>query len=224
MKKLIYLCLILFVMTQPLGATLVNGRVVPLGRTVNAEVVTVVYAEPLDGNATIQPGTYSVSQRDKVFSPHVLAIPVGSSVEFPNDDLIFHNVFSLSRPGPFDLGLYRVGTSRSVMFMSAAVYRVFCNIHPQMSAIVLALPTPYFAQADASGAYQLDLPAGRYRITAWSERSSPLSMEVTVADTEVSAAELMLDESQFVQVQHQNKFGQEYFSMAYEPMLDTHVR
>ena len=224
MKKLIYFCSILFVMTQSLGATVINGRVVTLGRVVNEEVATIVYAESLDGTPTIQPRTYSVSQREKVFSPHVLPIPVGSSVEFPNDDLIFHNVFSLSRPGPFDLGLYRAGPTRSLTFTSAAVYRVFCNIHPQMSAFVLSLPTPYFAQADASGAYQLDVPAGRYRITAWSERSSPVSVEVTVANAEVSAAEMTLDESQFLQVQHQNKFGQEYFSMAYEPMLDTHVR
>ena len=224
MKKLIYLCSMCCVMTQPLGAAIISGSVVTAGRDDDAEVVTIVYAEPLDGPAAIQAQTYSVSQRNKVFFPHVLAIPVGSTVEFPNDDRIFHNVFSLSRPAPFDFGLYRVGESKSHTFEAAAIHRVFCNIHPQMSAIVLTLPTPYFTQADASGAYQLEVPAGRYRITAWSERSSPVSAEVTVVDTALPVAELRLDESQFVRVQHLNKFGSQYASLVYEPLLDARVQ
>jgi len=223
MKTLLCLSSICVVMAQPLTASVISGTVATAGRA-DEGAVTVVYAERLDEIAPVPSQTYSISQRNKVFSPRVLAVPVGSTVDFPNDDRIFHNVFSLSRPAPFDFGLYRVGESKSRTFDTPAIHRVFCNIHPQMSAIVLTLPTPYFTQADASGAYQLDVPAGRYRITAWSERSAPVTTEVTVADTALTVSALRLDESQFVQVQHLNKVGRQYVSMVYEPLRDAHVQ
>ena len=223
MKTLLCLSSICVVMAQPLTASVISGTVATAGRA-DEGAVTVVYAERLDEIAPVPSQTYSISQRNKVFSPRVLAVPVGSTVDFPNDDRIFHNVFSLSRPAPFDFGLYRVGESKSRTFDTPAIHRVFCNIHPQMSAIVLTLPTPYFTQADTSGAYQLDVPAGRYRITAWSERSAPVTTEVTVADTALTVSALRLDESQFVQVQHLNKFGRQYVSMVYEPLRDAHVQ
>jgi hypothetical protein len=152
-----------------------------------------------------------------LFVPHVLAVPAGSTVAFPNDDLIFHNVFSSSRPNPFDLGLYRAGTSQTRTFATPAVYHVFCNIHPQMSAVILVVPTSYITEADTEGNYRLDLPAGRYRVTVWSERAESSSTEVTAGNSPVSVPELSLDETKFLESSHKNKFGQDYPKSAYDP-------
>ena len=199
----------------PAFGTPLSGRVRVTGRQAGFNVPTIVYAEAL-GGPTVQPGQFSMVQRGKAFSPRVLAIPVGSTVNFPNEDLVFHNVFSLSRPNPFDLGLYRAGASKSRVFSAPATYRVFCNIHPQMSAIILVLPTSYITEADATGTYRLDLPPGRYRITAWSERAEPASMEVSVSATVQAGPDLSLDEAKFVEVGHKNKYGQDYPKSAYE--------
>jgi hypothetical protein len=91
-------------------------------------------------------------QRDKRFSPHVIAIRVGSEIDFPNQDPFFHDVFSIYRGKPFDLGLYESGSSRKVRFSQAGVSYIFCNIHPGMSAAVVAVPTPYFAVTGSDGA------------------------------------------------------------------------
>ena len=152
--------------------------------------------------------------------PRLLAVPVGSTVEFPNEDTLFHNLFSLSRPSPFDLGLYRAGASKSRVFAEPATYRVFCNIHPQMTAVILVLPTSFIAEVDASGAYRLDLPAGRYRVTAWSERAQPATVEIAASSSAVAVPDLALDESQFVELPHKNKFGQDYSKGGYDPLKD----
>jgi plastocyanin len=192
-----------------------TGRVQVSGRAPGTTVPTIVYAEPLDARAPAQPGKFMLTQKNKTFIPHVLAVPVGSTVSFPNEDLIFHNVFSL---GKFDLGLYRNGESKTQTFSSApATYRVFCNIHPQMAAIILVVPTPYIAEADAGGNYRLDVPAGRYRVTAWSERAQPQTVEVTVGAGASAAANLALDESKFVETLHKNKDGKDYPKAAYKP-------
>ena len=170
----------------------------------------IVYAEPLDAAAPRKPGTFTLQQKGKTFVPRLLAVPVGSTVTFPNDDQIFHNVFSRTTPGPFDLGLYRAGASKSRTFDQPAAYRVFCNIHPQMTALLAVVATPFATIADATGAFTLELPPGRYKLTALSERAAPVSQELTVGPGAVSAPALTLDESQFVQVPHKNKFGQDY--------------
>lgn len=188
-----------------------TGHVRVTGRPQGTNVTTVVYAESLDERTHIQPGEFVMSQKNKTFVPHVLAVPAGSTVRFPNQDLIFHNVFTLSRPNPFDLGLYRNGDSKDRTFSTPALYRVFCNIHPQMAAVILVLPTSHIAEADASGNYRLDLPPGRYRISGWSERAQETAnIEVTVGSTTVVASDLVLDESKFVDAGHKNKFGQDY--------------
>jgi plastocyanin len=190
-------------------ASSVTGRVRFLGRAPGVTAPTIVYAESLDGRH-VQPGKFKMEQKNKSFSPHVLAVPVGSGITFPNQDPIFHNVFSLSRPGPFDLGLYRDGESKTWTFTAPATYHVFCNIHPQMSAVILVLPTSYITEADAMGSYRLDLPPGRYRLTAWSERGEPANVELMVGSSGMNAPELSVDESKFVNTQHKNKYGQDY--------------
>jgi plastocyanin len=199
----------ILVITLSGEAASVTGRVRFVGRPPGVAAPTIVYAEALDGNR-VQPGKFKMEQKNKTFVPHVLAVPVGSTITIPNQDPIFHNAFSLSRPGPFDLGLYRDGESKSHTFTAPATYRVFCNIHPQMSAIILVLPTSYIAEADAMGSYRLDLPPGRYRLTAWSERAEPVNTELIVGSSGMNAPELSLDESKFVDTQHKNKFGQDY--------------
>jgi plastocyanin len=202
---------LLLLLTENAMALPLAGRVRITGRAAGVVIPTIVYAESLGANSPAQPGQFSMQQKNKTFTPHVLAIPVGSTVAFPNEDTIFHNVFSLSRPNGFDLGLYRNGASKNQKFTAPATYRVFCNIHPQMAAVILVLPTPYITEADASGNYRLDLPPGRYRIAAWTERAQvPATIEVTVGAANPAAGDLTVDESNFVETQHRNKFGQPY--------------
>jgi plastocyanin len=198
--------------------TQVTGHVTLVGRTTRAGMNFVVYAESLsDPHGVVKPGHYEWEQRNKTFVPHLLAIPVGSTVTFPNDDPIFHNVFSLSRPQPFDLGLYRSGSSKSRVFTEPGTYRIFCNIHPQMTGLLLVVPTSWIAERNADGSYKLDLPPGRYRLTAWSEHSEPATVEIAVESTPVTAPPMTLDESKFVEIRHKNKYGQDYPATAYDP-------
>lgn len=198
------------------AASPVSGTLVIRTRPGIAPAPAVVYAEPLDVAAPRRPGTFTLTQKGKAFQPGVLAVPVGSTVEFPNQDLVFHNVFSLSPPEPFDLGLYKKGEAKSRTFTRPGLYRVFCNIHPEMAALLAVVPTPYVAIADARGAYAFDLPAGRYRVTAVSDRAAPTSAEITVGAAAVVAPPLTLDESQFTRTSHKNKFGQDYPAAAYK--------
>ena len=215
MKNTIAVLALVLVLAIPAHAAPVSGRVRFLGRAPGVAVSTIVYAEPLDGGR-VQPGQFKMAQHNKTFVPHVLAIPVGSTVSFPNDDLIFHNVFTLTRPGPFDLGLYKEGASKDQKFTTPSTYRVFCNIHPQMSAFILVVPTSYITETDSMGNYRLDLPAGRYRITAWSERTDPKTEEITIGSSAQTVPDLSLDETKFVETPHRNKFGQDYPKAAYE--------
>lgn len=195
----------------------VTGVVQTIGRGSRAPATTIVYAESLDGSTPIKPGRFKLAQKDKAFSPRILAVPVGSTVDFPNHDPIFHNVFSLSRPAPFDLGLYEAGTSKSRAFREPTIYRVFCNIHPQMTAVILVLPTSFITEAASTGSYRLELLPGRYRITAWSERAQAASAEITVpASGMATVPDIALDESKFVELRHQNKYGLDYPKSAYD--------
>jgi len=114
-----------------------------------------------------------ISQRNKTFIPHVLAVPVGSKVDFRNEDAIFHNVFSLSKPNDFDTGLYRQGASYSEVFKKAGPVQILCNIHSSMLGYVYVVDTPYFAQADGAGAFTIKgVPPGDYDLTIWHEGAS----------------------------------------------------
>lgn len=198
------------------GADVLNGTVTTRVRAGAQAAPVVVYAEPLSGAAPSREAKpVALSQRNKTFSPRVLGVPVGTVVSFPNDDDIFHNVFSLSPGHAFDLGLYRAGASKNRAFATAGVVRIFCNIHPQMTAFVVAAPTPWVVTTGPDGAWRLDLPAGRYTLTAISERAPAVTAEVTVAGATTAPA-LTLDESAFVAVAHTNKFGKPYPASAYK--------
>lgn len=154
-------------------------------------------------------------QKDKRFEPHVLVVPVGSAVEFPNRDPFFHNVFSLFEGKRFDLGLYEAGTTRFVHFDRAGVSYVFCNIHPEMSAVVIALKTPYYAISDPSGKVSIaNIPEGRYLMDIWAEGVSvdnlkALSREVVVAGAEQSLGTIRVTEDGPPKP-HKNKYGRNY--------------
>jgi plastocyanin len=216
MRRKFLIAVLLLAGVVPILAIPVAGRVRVVGRAPGTNLPTIVYAERLDGTAPPLAQRVTLRQIKKAFQPRVVAIPAGSTVQFPNDDPVFHNVFSLNTPEPFDLGLYRKGLSKSQTFREPGVYRVFCNIHPQMAAVILVVGTSYIAETDAGGAYRLDLPAGRYRITAWSERSQSVSAEVTVSAAAATLPDLVLDESKAVVVKHTNKFGQEYPKSAFD--------
>ncbi len=115
-------------------------------------------------------GHYALLQKNRTFSPHLQVIPVGSVVEFPNRDPFFHNVFSLFNGRRFDLGLYEAGSSKSVSFSRQGVSYIFCNIHPEMSAVIISLDTPLYAIADEHDALSLhDIPPGNYKLSLWVE-------------------------------------------------------
>lgn len=210
--------LFFFMALIPALANDATGHVRVVGRPESARGATIVYAESLDERSPVKPGHFKMTQRNKTFVPHLLVVPVGSTVDFPNDDSIFHNVFSITPPNSFDLGLYRAGASKSRVFEQPATFRVFCNIHPQMSGIILVLPTSLITEADTAGNYRLDLPPGRYRLTAWSELAQPASTEITVSSGPVRVPEVLLDESKYVEAPHKNKFGQDYPKASYDPL------
>lgn len=136
-------------------------------------VPAVIWLEPLT-DTTVAPflphHRYTLLQKNRTFIPHLQVIPAGSVVEFPNRDPFFHNVFSLFDGKRFNLGLYEAGSSKSVTFSRAGVSYIFCNIHPEMSAVVISLTTPLYAIADANDTFLLrDIPPGNYRLHIWIE-------------------------------------------------------
>ncbi len=140
----------------------------------------VVYFEPEAALARpAEPAEYQLSTRRRQFEPRVLVIPVGSNVRFPNDDPILHNVFSASPPNRFDLGLYGRSDGKLHHFDSPGLVRVFCNVHPAMSAHIVVVNSPFFTRPEGDGRFSLDqLPEGPGRLTLWHERASPVSLDL----------------------------------------------
>jgi plastocyanin len=146
---------------------------------------SVVYLESAPALAfpDVEPQRAVLDQKNETFVPHVLAITVGTTVEFPNSDRVYHNVFSLSPTKRFDLGRYAAGRTRSVRFDRPGIVRVFCEIHSHMSAFILVFNHRYFAVTAADGRYQIGrVPAGRYTLVAWNEGSIRESRPVVVGD------------------------------------------
>ncbi len=130
---------------------------------------------------TVAPERRVMRQEGLAFVPHVIAVQKGTTVEFPNSDPIFHNVFSLSRKASFDLGRYPMGQSKSMQFDEPGLVKVFCHIHSDMSGLVMVLDNPFFTMPDAEGRFEIDrVPPGTYRVVAWHERTRPLETTVRI--------------------------------------------
>jgi plastocyanin len=183
----------------------------------SAPIDAVLWLTPVDTTPPpVEPGTFQMIQKDKEFQPHLLVVPLGSTISFPNADPFFHDVFSFYNGRRFDLGLYEAGTSRSVRFSREGVSYLFCNIHPEMSAVVITMATPYYATADPHGAFSLpSVPAGEYRLHIWTSLA-----QITAADDQGRLIHISPGHSNLGVIEnpaaakgqepHRNKFGQEY--------------
>jgi plastocyanin len=162
------------------------------------------------------PHHFQLVQSHKQFHPHLLVVPIGSVVDFPNHDPFFHNVFSLFNGKRFDLGLYEAGITRSVKFDRAGVSYIFCNIHPQMSAVIITAQTPYYAVTDKLGeAVIRRVPDGRYRLSIWSEHALPktlsdLTQEVTISGDALRLGLLPIRATADILANHKDMYGRDY--------------
>jgi plastocyanin len=213
--------------------TTVRGRVEVIGaggagKTRHGAIPgTVVWMTPMtgaSGEATTAtpsstanpPANPRLVQKNKSFEPHILVVPSGSMVEFPNHDPFFHNVFSLFEGKRFDLGLYEAGTSRMVRFDRPGISYIFCNIHPEMSAVVITMATPLYAISNRDGQLSLaGVPYGRYMLHVWSEgmgpeNAQPLTREITIGENASSLGVIRVPEANGQRMAHKNKYGREY--------------
>ncbi|HEY2383452.1 MAG TPA: plastocyanin/azurin family copper-binding protein [Terriglobia bacterium] len=157
--------------------TSVKGRVTVGGKPAEGAVI---WIEAPDAPRPLRQAV--LDQRNLAFSPAVLAVSTGSTVRFPNNDRVLHNVFSFRDGKRFDLGLYPVGQVRDVQFDHAGVSRLFCNIHPGMAAYIVVVDSPYYAVTDRTGNFSLDgVPNGQYTYHAWRAAAATITGKVTVA-------------------------------------------
>jgi plastocyanin len=186
------------------------------------DTIVVLWLTPISGSprpavaSQSTPSRLRLVQKKKRFDPHVMVVEVGSVVDFPNGDPFFHNVFSLFDGKRFDLGLYEAGSTRSVRFDRPGICYIFCNIHPEMSAVVLVLDTPYFAISSPAGDFAIpQVPPGRYQLNVWEERCLPktlseLSRQVTIGEDSTILGTIHLQESREMITVHSNKYGKSY--------------
>jgi plastocyanin len=215
------------------ATTTVRGRVEVLGvrsaaKTGSGKIpATVVWLTPIAGAGSepvVATPNESASlaanprlvQKNKSFDPHIIVVSAGSMVEFPNHDPFFHNVFSLFEGKRFDLGLYEAGTSRMVRFDRPGISYIFCNIHPEMSAVVITMATPLYAIASADGQLTLTgVPYGRHMLHIWSEgigpeNAQPVTREITIAENATSLGVIRVPEAKGQRMAHKNKYGRDY--------------
>jgi len=168
----------------------------------------------LEGGTPVRtaPARPDMSTENKQFLPHVLVVPTGSSIVFPNHDPFNHNVFSLSEADPFDLGLYGRGEGKSASFDRPGIIRVYCNVHATMSGFILVIDSPYFGQPSGDGSFSLrEVPPGEYTLHAWHERAKEqLALPIQVPAGGLSGLDLRLDARTYKFKAHLNKYGQPY--------------
>jgi plastocyanin len=189
----------------------VNGRVLLLkGGAPRADSSNaVVWIEGPRGAAP--GGTVRMAQESKRFVPRVAIVSRPGTVEFPNNDPVYHNVFSVSGSNRFDLGLYRSGASKSRSFAEPGLVRVYCNIHPQMVGFLMVVDSPFAALTDRDGAFRFEgVPAGTWTLKAWHEEGTETSVPLTVPLAGDAPLTISIDTTAFRPVPHRNKYGKEY--------------
>lgn len=202
--------------TDPVASTAtVSGRLRVLdrgGRPAQDVGQAVIWLMPANGRPpAVNAAVATITTENRTFSPHVVVVPVGSTVRFPNRDGFNHNVFSLTDGNAFDLGLYERGEGKSATFANPGVVSIFCNVHSTMSAIVVVRNSPWAAQPLADGSFTIgNVPPGEYVLHLWHERVPQTSRPVTVTGAGLQLPDLELDARGFVQQQHLNKFGRPY--------------
>jgi plastocyanin len=210
---------ILLALLPTVSASVVTGSVeiMPGGRSrTTNEGVAVWLESEVRRPPTPRPGVVRMVQQRKQFVPHLLAIQVGTTVEFPNLDPIFHNAFSNIDGQPFDIGLYPPGGKRQVVFRRAGVVRIFCNIHQSMSAVIVVAPTQWIAISDQNGAFSLEgVEPGRYTLHFFYERATQQTLDALTRTIDVPAGALTLpaiqvSETGYIEMPHRNKYGQDY--------------
>lgn len=218
--------LALLAFTLPAAASVVAGsvRVTPggaaRGRNVPTNAGVAVWLESDDRKPhKAAPSVVRMLQQRKQFVPHLLAIPVGTTVEFPNLDPIFHNAFSNIDGQPFDIGLYPPGGTRHVLFRRAGVVRLFCNIHQSMSAVIVVAPTPWITISDRNGSFSLEgVEPGRYTLHLFHERATQqtldaLTRKIEVREGSMTLPPIQVSETGYLEMPHRNKYGQDYGPM-----------
>jgi plastocyanin len=218
----------------PLFSATVSGRVIlidshdPGVKKRDDFAGVAVWLKPLDGvSYPLSRKHAEMLQKNKAFHPHVLVVQAGTTVDFPNADPIFHNAFSNFEGQIFDIGLYPPGTSQSIQFAKTGIVRVFCNIHPTMSAVIVVVDSPFFALTDQRGSYLLrDVQPGRYELHLFHDRATPetlgsLVRTIVVDDAPVQLTQATISEAGYLPVAHKNKYGRDYPRTADEPGLYT---
>ena len=173
----------------------------------------VLYLETTAAVTTARPVTVEIAITDKTYAPHVVVVPLGSTVRFPNHDPFNHNVFSVSDPNSFDLGLYGRGEAKSYTFDHPGLVRVYCNVHPRMVAYVQVMENRYYAQPANDGSFAIDnVPAGRYRLHVWHERiPSEVIKDVSAEGGEPGGElQIALNARGYSWQPHRNKYGRNY--------------
>jgi len=162
------------------------------------------------------PREYRMVQHNKMFEPNLLVVPVGSMVDFPNLDPWFHNVFSLYRGKRFDLGLYEAGAHKAIRFDRPGASYIFCNIHPEMAAVIMTVDSDFYGVSDKSGHVSIpSVPAGKYLLRVWYENATPQALSVLDRSVDVEAGSVNLPAiavpvTQQTTAKHKNKYGQDY--------------
>jgi len=202
----------------------VQGRVTMTfadsNRTLKDASNVVVWLTPLGATAGLQniseAHKYQMAQRNKSFQPGILVVPIGTEVDFPNYDPWFHNVFSLYQGKRFDLGLYEAGSRKQVLFDRPGPSFIFCNIHPQMHAVVMVVDSNYFGISNKVGKFSISgVPAGRYELHVWYEQAAPKALEAFDREVVIDEGSRTLPAINLAALEqdpakHRNKYGEDY--------------
>jgi plastocyanin len=172
---------------------------------------TVVYLETATPVKMKVSSVETMVVQARQFAPHVRVVPQGTRIEFTNQDPFSHNVFSKAAQGPFDTDVFGRGKKKSATVKEPGIYPLYCNVHPRMTAFVIAVNTPYYAQAGGDGRFTIgNVPPGTYKLHVWHERAAEQTATVTVGAGGLGGLKYQLDARNYKYVQHKNKNGKDY--------------